>query len=55
MGLNDLALELKQLENNARERKNPSSYPVIVEKFKQETAEAVKELIIVAKNIELYF
>ena len=55
MGLNELASDLKQLENNARESKNPESYPELIEKFKRETAEAVKELNIVAKNIELYF
>jgi len=55
MGLNELAVDLKQLENNAREGKDTESYPVIIEKFKRETADAVKELTIVAKNIELYF
>jgi HPt (histidine-containing phosphotransfer) domain-containing protein len=55
MGLNDLAADLKQLENIAREGKDTESYPVIIEKFKRETADAVKELNVVAKNIELYF
>jgi HPt (histidine-containing phosphotransfer) domain-containing protein len=55
MGLNDLAIRLKDLENSAREGKNISSYASIVDNFKKETTEAVKELNIIVQNLELYF
>jgi HPt (histidine-containing phosphotransfer) domain-containing protein len=55
MGLENLAQGLKDLENFTREGKNESSYAAIVENFKQETSEALKELNIVAQNLELYF
>jgi HPt (histidine-containing phosphotransfer) domain-containing protein len=55
MGLLDLAGDLKDLENLAREGKKAESYAGIIEKFKQETTEAVKELDVVSNNIELYF
>jgi HPt (histidine-containing phosphotransfer) domain-containing protein len=55
MGMEDLAQRLKDLENAAREGKNTGSYAKIVASFKQETAEAVNELNLVTKNLELYF
>jgi len=55
MGMNDLAQELKILEDLARDGKNVSSYPGIITRFKQETAEAVQELNTVSNNLELYF
>ena len=55
MGLNGLALRLKELENAAREERNVESYASIVAGFKQETNDAIKELEIVVKNIDLYF
>lgn len=55
MGLDELALQLKNLENSAREGRNTGTYATIVKSFKQETAEAVKELDIVTQNLELYF
>jgi len=55
MGLDELAKELKNLENYAREGKNTESYPSIVAVFKKETAEAVQELTLVTDNLELYF
>jgi HPt (histidine-containing phosphotransfer) domain-containing protein len=55
MGLAELALRLKDLENAAREERNISSYASIVDKFKQDTAEAIKELDLVTQNMELYF
>ncbi len=55
MGLNDLAVQLKELENSACAGKNMGSYKGIVDLFKQETHEAVKELDLVTQNIELYF
>ncbi len=55
MGMEDLAQRLKDLENAAREGKNVGTYAKTVDSFKQETAEAVKELNLVTKNLELYF
>jgi len=55
MGLNDLARDLKDLENSAVNEKNINSYPGIVNKFRQETTNAIKELELVEKNLELYF
>jgi HPt (histidine-containing phosphotransfer) domain-containing protein len=55
MGLQDLAGELKNLENFAREGKKVESYAGIIAKFKQDTAIAVQELDVVTNNIELYF
>ncbi len=55
MGLSDLARMLKDLETSAIQGKNKESYPVTIENFKKTTGEAVKELDIVAQNLELYF
>lgn len=55
MGLQELATDLKDLENFAREGKKPESYAGIVEKFKQISAIAMQELEVVSANIELYF
>ena len=55
MGLEELSKRLKDLELSAREGKKVDSYPRIVAAFKQETAEAVRELDQVIKNLELYF
>jgi len=55
MGLNDLAVRLKELETAANEGKNIEAYSVIVDNFKKTTGEAVKELTIVSQNLELYF
>jgi HPt (histidine-containing phosphotransfer) domain-containing protein len=55
MGLQDLAVDLKNLENLAREGKKPESYAGIIEKFKQVSAVALQELEVVSANIELYF
>jgi HPt (histidine-containing phosphotransfer) domain-containing protein len=55
MGLETLALSLKDLENFTREGIKPESYAEIVAAFKQETAEAVRELTLVTNNLELYF
>jgi HPt (histidine-containing phosphotransfer) domain-containing protein len=55
MGLNDLAQRLKDLENSAAQQKNIDSYAPIIDSFKNKTLEAVKELEIVAENLELYF
>ena len=55
MGLNNLAQQLKNLENSAREGINIETYAGIVDAFKQETAEAVLELDRISNNLELYF
>jgi HPt (histidine-containing phosphotransfer) domain-containing protein len=55
MGLQELASDLKDLENFARDGKKPDRYAGIVEKFKQVTAVALQELEVVSANIELYF
>ena len=55
MGLNQLANQLKTLENLAKEGKNPEIYPGLVDNFKKETSEAIEELNVVQKNIEHYF
>jgi HPt (histidine-containing phosphotransfer) domain-containing protein len=55
MGLQDLAKELKNLENMAREGRKVQSYPGIIARFKKVTSEAVEELNVVSNNIELYF
>lgn len=55
MGLNDLAIRLKDLENSANQGRNTESYALTIEAFKKTTEEAVKELEIVAQNLELYF
>ena len=55
MGLQDLAVDLKNLENLAMEGKKPESYAGIVEKFKQVSANCLQELEVVSANIELYF
>ena len=55
MGLNDLAVHLKELELSANQGKNQESYAGTVEEFKKTTDEAVNELEIVSKNLELYF
>ena len=55
MGLNDLAKELKALENLAKEGKSPEKYPAIIQYFKEVTSEAVDELNVVQHNIEHYF
>jgi HPt (histidine-containing phosphotransfer) domain-containing protein len=55
MGLDKLAKDLKNLENLARESKEPDKYPVILSFFKEETQAAVQELEDVLKNLENYF
>lgn len=55
MGLDDLAKELKNLENLAREGKGKDTYAGIISLFKQETQIAVEELKLVLQNIDDYF
>lgn len=51
MGMNDLAGELKQLESNAKDSKNPESYQDSVDNFRIETDKAIKELNEFIKNL----
>jgi HPt (histidine-containing phosphotransfer) domain-containing protein len=55
MGLNELSKDLKTLENLAREGKQPDIYPVLIEKFKKETNDAVTDLDEILQNLESYF
>jgi HPt (histidine-containing phosphotransfer) domain-containing protein len=55
MGLNDLAIQLKNLENMTKENQNIAEYPGIIAYFKNETKEAITELDVVINNLELYF
>lgn len=55
LGMQDLAKDLKNLENLARDGKKSETYAGIIQKFKQETADATEELNVVINNIELYF
>ena len=44
MGMNDLALELKKLEENAKEKKNIGDYQEIIVKFVNDSNSAIAEL-----------
>ncbi len=54
MGLNDLALELKNFENLAKAGEEPEKYPHFIASFKKQTSEAIDELDEVLKNIDIY-
>ncbi len=55
MGLTDLAGDMKKLETDAKSGIKIDSYPVVIDKFKSETSEVVKELNMVKENISEYF
>ena len=55
MGMNDLALELKTLENLARDGKQIEKYEGIIDSFKNQTQLAVQELKEVLQKIDNYF
>jgi HPt (histidine-containing phosphotransfer) domain-containing protein len=55
MGMNDLAIELKTLENLARESKQTDKYAGIITSFKNQTQLAVLELKEVLQKIDYYF
>jgi len=55
MGLEELAKELKWLEINAKESKDVNNYPQVLDNFKNQTTEAIKELNEVTQNIDVYF
>ena len=54
MGLDDLSNDMKVLENLAKSGKETEKYPVLVNKFRKETKEAVEELDEVLQNLELF-
>ena len=54
MGLNDLALELKNFEYLAKEGKEIEKFPLFISNFKKETRDALEELDEVVKNIDIY-
>ena len=55
MGMNDLAVELKTLENLAREGKQTEKYAGMISSFKNQTQLAVQELNVVLQKIDNYF
>jgi HPt (histidine-containing phosphotransfer) domain-containing protein len=55
MGLNELASELKTFENLAKAGVDIEKYPIFINKFKEETNEAISELNEVSNNIDIYF
>jgi HPt (histidine-containing phosphotransfer) domain-containing protein len=55
MGLNDLAKDLKRLENLAKEGKEVDKYAGIIFFFKDETQMAVLELKEISQKIDTYF
>jgi len=55
MGLNDLAIELKRLENLTKEGKDIDKYAGIISQFKKDTQLAVQELNVVLQKIDNYF
>jgi HPt (histidine-containing phosphotransfer) domain-containing protein len=54
MGLNELAIDLKNFENLAKSGLEIEKYPGFIKKFKSETADALEELDDVARNIDIY-
>ena len=54
MGMDDLAKDLKNLENLAKAGAEVDKYPEFIHKFKSETTEAIKELLEISENIDLY-
>lgn len=55
MGLNELAIELKDFENLAKAGEQTETYPAFIAKFREETSDAVIELDEIAENIDIYF
>jgi len=55
MGMSDLAEDLKTLELLAKDKKNTRLYPTILKNFREGTSEAIEELEVVEKNVELFF
>ena len=55
MGMNDLAAELKALENLAREGRQTDTYAGMIASFKTQTQAAVQELKGILLEIDNYF
>jgi HPt (histidine-containing phosphotransfer) domain-containing protein len=55
MGLNELAKDLKAFENLAKAGVDVEKYPDFINKFREETTEAINELNEVSDNIDIYF
>ncbi len=51
MGMNDLAIMLKTFELQAKENKETGLYESYIIRYKSETAEAIKELDYLIKNL----
>ena len=54
MGLDELSKDMKELENLTKSGKEEDKYSILVNKFKQETAIAVKELDDVLQNSDSF-
>jgi HPt (histidine-containing phosphotransfer) domain-containing protein len=50
MGMNDLALMLKTFELEARDEKETEKYATYIDRFRNDTAEAIKELDYLISN-----
>ncbi|MGE5418926.1 MAG: Hpt domain-containing protein [Chloroflexota bacterium] len=50
MGMSDLATMLKKFELNAREGKDTGSYKSYIERYRDETGQALQELDVLIKN-----
>jgi HPt (histidine-containing phosphotransfer) domain-containing protein len=55
MGMKDLAIELKTLENLARDGKQTETYKGMIASFKNQTQLAIQELKGVLQKIDNYF
>ena len=55
MGLNDLAADLKKLETIAKQGIEQEKYRDYIDRFIQETGEAVQELKEIKENLDIYF
>ncbi len=44
MGMEEMSVMLKEMEINARDEINTESYPDVIERFRTDTTEAIKEL-----------
>ncbi len=55
MGLNELAVDLKWLENDSKADCTTEKYPAILKRFNEETQIVIEELDVIAQNIDNYF
>jgi HPt (histidine-containing phosphotransfer) domain-containing protein len=54
MGLDDLSKDMKVLEDLAKSGEEAEKYPVLVDRFKNETRKAVEELDEAMQNLESF-